>query len=67
MRVPTLYKQYVEVCEPGGCEFLGFNIDENFANCIDAMILVHVDAIKDKKKDRYINSHLARASKQHAA
>ena len=67
VRVPTLYKQYVEVCDPGGCEFLGFNIDEQFANCIDAMILVHVDALKAKKKERYINSHALTVGKQHAA
>lgn len=67
VRVPTLYKQYVEVCEPGGCEFLGFNVDEQFANCIDAMILVHIDAIKEKKKERYVNSHLLKSRKQHAA
>ena len=57
VRVPTLFKQYVELCHPGGCEFLGFNVDPDFSNCIDAMILVHLDAVKDKKRDRYINSH----------
>lgn len=57
VRVPTLFKQYVEVCKPGGCEFLGFNVDPEFSNCIDAMILVHIDAIYPKKRDRYINVH----------
>ncbi len=57
VRVPTLYKQYVELCEPGGCEFLGFNVDPEFSNCIDAMILVHVSSILDKKRERYIASH----------
>jgi len=67
VRVPTLYKQYVETCEPGGCKFLGFNIDEQFANCIDAMILVDIGAIKEKKKERYINSHALSIKEQHAA
>ncbi len=58
VRVPVLYKQYVELCRPGGCEFLGFNIDPGFSNCVDALILVHVDAIKEKKRQRYIESHL---------
>jgi len=57
VRVPALYKQYVELCEPGGCEFLGFNVDPDFSNCIDAMILVHVHSVLDKKRERYIESH----------
>lgn len=57
VKVPVLYKQYVELCEPGGCEFLGFNIDPQFSDCVDALILVHIDAIKEKKQQRYIESH----------
>lgn len=57
VKVPLLYKQYVELCQPGGCEFLGFNIDPKFSNCIDALILVHIDTIKEKKHQRYIGSH----------
>lgn len=57
VRVPTLFKQYVELCRPGGCEFLGFNVDPNFSNCIDAMILVHIDAIYDRKRERYIGNN----------
>jgi len=59
VRLPTLYKQYVEICDPGGCEFLGFNVDPDFSDCIDALILVHVDAIKQKKRERYISGHVA--------
>lgn len=59
VRIPTLYKQYVEICQPGGCRFLGFNVDADFSDCIDAMILVHLDAIKDKKRERYINNNAA--------
>jgi putative hemolysin len=57
VRVPTLYKQYVELCHPGGCLFLDFNEDEKFANCIDGLILVDVEQVKQKKRDRYIHSH----------
>lgn len=59
--VPVLFKQYVELCKPGGCEFLGFNVDTKFSNCIDAMILVHIDSIYPRKRDRYINSHIKKA------
>lgn len=57
VKVPVLYKQYVELCQPGGCEFLGFNIDPSFSNCVDALILVHIATIKGKKQQRYIESH----------
>jgi len=57
VRVPPLYKQYVELCIPGGCEFLEFNIDPDFSNCVDAMILVDLGSIKEKKRLRYIESH----------
>ena len=57
VRVPTLFKQYVEVCRPGGCQFLGFNLDPDFSDCIDAMILVHVDELYPKKRERYISVH----------
>lgn len=54
MNVPTLYKQYSELCEEGGCEFLNFNIDPDFGDCIDGMILVHINKIKESKRARYI-------------
>lgn len=67
VKVPVLYKQYVELCEPGGCEFLGFNIDPQFSNCVDALILVHVGAIKEKKHQRYIESHAAAMLERNSA
>ena len=67
VKIPVLYKQYVELCEPGGCEFLGFNIDPKFSNCVDALILVHIDAIKQKKHQRYIESHAGVAQNLHSA
>jgi putative hemolysin len=57
VRVPTLYKQYTDLCHPGGCEFIGFNIDPDFSHCVDAFILVHIDAVKGRKRERYIESH----------
>ena len=64
---PILYKQYVELCQPGGCEFLGFNIDPSFSNCVDALILVHINTIKEKKHQRYIESHAAVFQKRDSA
>jgi putative hemolysin len=53
--IPTLYKQYSDIAEDGGVKFLGFNVDNNFADCIDGFILVEVAKIKDSARQRYIN------------
>ena len=52
--VPTLFKQYSELCVDGGVNFQGFNIDPDFSNCVDGLIIVEIDKIKDKQKNRYI-------------
>jgi len=53
--VPTLYKQYSEITEENGVKFLSFNVDKDFADCIDGFILVNVDKIKDAPRKRYID------------
>lgn len=53
--VPTLYKQYAELCETGGITFMDFGIDAEFNNCIDSYILVDVSKIKASKRKRYID------------
>jgi len=53
VKVPTLYKQYSEICKPGGCQFIAFNIDAEFNYCIDSLILVDLEKIKEKRKQRY--------------
>ena len=30
VKIPARYKQYNDLCLPGGTRFCGFNIDENF-------------------------------------
>lgn len=52
--VPTLYKQYSELCEDGGVVFSDFGIDPEFGNCIDGFIIVDVRKIKEIKRKRYI-------------
>jgi putative hemolysin len=52
--VPTLYKQYSDLCEEGGVKFCAYNVDSDFSDCIDSFILVEVDKIKDAQKKRYI-------------
>ncbi|MEW8648128.1 MAG: lysophospholipid acyltransferase family protein [Candidatus Thiodiazotropha endolucinida] len=52
--IPTLFKQYTDLCEPGGVCFLDFGKDPDFAGCTDGMILVSVDKVKSVKRKRYI-------------
>lgn len=52
--VPTLYKQYTELCEAGGTQFCSFNIDPDFADCIDGFVLVDIDKMKPQKRMRYL-------------
>lgn len=59
VKVPTLYKQYVELCVDNGCHFLGFNVDPDFNYCIDSLVMIEVDKIAPKKKQRYITKSLS--------
>tara|TARA_R110002074_G_scaffold145034_2_gene293535 strand:- start:168680 stop:170392 length:1713 start_codon:yes stop_codon:yes gene_type:complete len=52
--VPTLYKQYTDLCEKGGVRFLDFNIDKDFGHCIDGLIMVDIQQFKAKKRERYL-------------
>ena len=54
--VPTLYKQYSELCEEGGVQFMDFGVDADFNNCIDGYILVDVRKIKQAKRQRYMHA-----------
>ena len=57
VNVPTLYKQYSEVCEHGGVQFVDFNVDENFSDCVDGMVTVDLQLLKASKRKRYIESN----------
>jgi putative hemolysin len=49
VKVPTLFKQYAELCDDKGCRFIDFSVDPDFNGCIDAFIFVEIDKIKPKK------------------
>lgn len=55
--VPTLYKQYSELCEAGGVQFLAFGTDPEFQDCLDGLVLVDITKFKEKKRLRYIDCH----------
>ncbi|MDI3325615.1 lysophospholipid acyltransferase family protein [Pontibacterium granulatum] len=52
--VPTLYKQYSELCEDGGVRFLDFGVDADFNYCVDGLVLVDLEYVKPKKRARYM-------------
>ena len=54
-QVPTLFKQYTELCKPGGVKFLSFSVDPDFNNCIDGLVLVDLQNVKDNKAKRYLS------------
>ena len=57
LSVPTLFKQYTDVASPEGIQFAGFNIDPDFAKCVDGLIIVDLAHMKAKKRKRYLSGH----------
>src|SRR5690606_40955460 len=53
-RVPTLYRQYTDLCEPGGARFLAFGVDPDFSDTIDGLIEVDLQRIRPNKRRRYL-------------
>ena len=56
VNVPTLFKQYGELCEEGGVAFFDFGIDSDFNDCVDGYIVVDRRLMKETKQKRYIQS-----------
>lgn len=55
--IPPLYKQYSELCEPGGVQFIDFGCDPDFNNCVDGLVLVDLAHLKANRYERYIGAH----------
>ncbi|MEM0912138.1 MAG: lysophospholipid acyltransferase family protein [Pseudomonadota bacterium] len=53
--VPTLYKQYSELCNDNGVSFSAFNVDPDFEFCIDGLVMVDMHKLKTKKRQRYLD------------
>jgi putative hemolysin len=60
-QLPMLYKQYVELCEPGGARFLAFGVDPDFSDSVDGLIEVDISRMRAKKRQRYLGEHRAQA------
>ena len=64
--IPVLYKHYSDLCEEGGVKFLDFGVDPDFENCVDGLILIDINLIKEEKKRRYIRSNIQNNLKESA-
>jgi putative hemolysin len=52
--IPTLFKQYIDLTEPGGASFLAFGVDPTFGNCVDGLVLVDLTKVKAAKAARWL-------------
>jgi putative hemolysin len=52
--IPTLYRQYVDLCEPDGVRFLAFGVDPGFGGCVDGLIRLDLTRLKPAKRARYL-------------
>lgn len=58
-QVPTLYRQYVELCEPGGAKFLAFGVDAAFSHSVDGLVWIDLDRLKPRKRARWLPDRAA--------
>ena len=65
--VPTLYTQYADICESGGVYFSDFNIDPDFADCIDGFVIVDTEMARASKRKRYLGTEYIQKSEKAAA
>lgn len=61
-QVPMLYKQYTELCEPGGARFLAFGVDPDFSDAVDGLIEVDIERMRPKKRQRYLGEKQCEAA-----
>lgn len=54
--LPMLYKQYTDLCEPGGARFLAFGVDPAFSDAVDGLIEVDLQRLRPKKRERYLGA-----------
>jgi putative hemolysin len=52
--LPVLYRQYVDLVEPEGVQFLDFGEDPGFSGCVDGLVMLDLSALKPAKRMRYL-------------
>jgi putative hemolysin len=52
--LPVLYRQYVDLVEPDGVQFLDFGEDPGFSGCVDGLVMLDLSRLKPAKRTRYL-------------
>lgn len=52
--LPVLYRQYVDLVEPEGVQFLDFGEDPGFSGCVDGLVMLDLATLKPAKRSRYL-------------
>jgi putative hemolysin len=52
--LPVLYRQYVDLVEAEGVQFLGFGEDPGFSGCVDGLVMLDLANLKPAKRARYL-------------
>ena len=52
--MPVLYRQYVDLVEPHGVQFLDFGEDPGFSGCVDGLVMLDLANLKPAKRARYL-------------
>lgn len=52
--LPVLYRQYVDLVDPTGVQFLDFGEDPGFSGCVDGLVMLDLASLKPAKKSRYL-------------
>lgn len=50
----VLYRQYVNLVEPDGVQFLDFGEDPSFSGCVDGLVMLDLAMLKAAKRARYL-------------
>lgn len=56
LSIPTLYKQYTELCSKGGVGFAAYNLDASFGHCVDGLVVLDLTTMKPHKAKRYLGA-----------
>ncbi|TCV94914.1 putative hemolysin [Luteibacter rhizovicinus] len=55
--LPVLYRQYVDLVDPEGVQFLDFGEDPGFSGCVDGLVMLDLASLKPAKRARYLGKN----------
>lgn len=57
--LPVLYRQYVDLVDADGVQFLDFGEDPDFSGCVDGLVMLDLARLKPAKRARYLGKSAA--------